>query len=100
MMMAPDSTSDRPELSPEAVSALRVALQQYLETGRESDVRPALQLVAKEARTKRVHAERLLVVLKDVWTSLPQLGDKPEAERQNQLLQRVITLCIREYYSA
>lgn len=98
MMMAPDSTPNRPELSAAAVDALRSALQQFLEDSRETSVQSALRLIAAEAREKHVHAEQLLVLLKEVWYSLPQVGRAPESEHETRLLQRVVTLCIREYY--
>jgi hypothetical protein len=99
MMMAPDTTPGRPNLSAEAVEALRSALEEYLASGREiASLQPTLRSIAVEAREKKIHAEQLLVLLKDVWYALPQMG-KPGGEPQNNLLQRVITLCIREYYS-
>jgi hypothetical protein len=100
MMMAPDSTPDRPELNATAVDALRSALEQYLEDARETAVQPALRRIAAEAREKQVHAEQLLVLLKHVWFGLPQVARLPETEHQTRLLQRVVTLCIREYYSS
>lgn len=98
MMMAPDSTPNRPELSAASVDALRSALLEYLEDSRESAIQPALRRIAAEAREKKIHAEQLLMLLKDVWFALPQIARMPQGEYQNRLLQRVVTLCIREYY--
>jgi len=44
--------------------------------------------------------EQLLVVLKDVWSSLPEVRSMTNTREQINLLQRVVTMCIREYYSA
>jgi hypothetical protein len=100
MMMAHDSTPNRPELTAASVEALRSALREYLEYSNEtSALQSALRLIATEARAKKMHAEQLLVILKDVWFALPQIGQARESELQNRLLQRVVTLCIREYYS-
>jgi hypothetical protein len=99
-MMAHDSSAGRPELSTEAVAELTSALRRY--TANESDIaalQPALRLVASEARDRKVHAEQLLVLLKDVWFSLPTVR-ADSVDGQQQMLQRVVTLCIREYYSA
>jgi hemoglobin-like flavoprotein len=99
MMMAHDSTPGRPMPSAEALNALRSALEQYLTSGGETtSLQPALRRIAQEAREKKIHAEQLLIVLKDVWFALPQIARTPN-ERQSELLQRVVTFCIREYYS-
>jgi hypothetical protein len=99
MMMAPDSTPGRPSLSAESVAALRSALEKYLANGHEvASLQPTLRRIAVEARERKIHAEQLLVLLKDVWFALPQV-ERAGSEPQRLLLQRVITLCIREYYS-
>ena len=98
-MMAHDSSAGRPQLSEESVSALTAALKRYFEG--ESDhaaIQPALARIAAEARRERVQAEQLLVLLKDIWYGLPGMRDS-SPETQAQMLQRIVTLCIREYYS-
>lgn len=101
MMMVQDSPPDRPQLSTETKAVLESALQQYLaDPARSEALQPALRRVAAEARERKIHAEHLLLVLKDVWYALPQIGGAPEGESQNKLLQRIVTLCIREYYTA
>ena len=100
MMMAHDSSAGRPQLSTESVSELTVALQRY--ASNETDIaaiQPALRKVAAEARLKKVHAEQLLVLLKDVWFNLPSIRDSGDSHTQQQRLQRLVTLSIREYYS-
>lgn len=100
MMMAHDSTPNRPELSAASVDALRSALQEYLERSSETPaLRSALRGIAAEAREKKIYAEQLLIALKDVWFALPQVARAPGGEDQNRMMQRVVTLCIREYYS-
>jgi hypothetical protein len=102
MMMARDSTPNRPALSQATLDSLKVALQEYLLERRDTptvSLQSVLRRIAAEAREKRIHAEQLLVSLKDVWFSLPDIGRPHDAELQNRLLQRVVTLCIREYYS-
>lgn len=98
-MMAHDSSAGRPQLSTESVSELTSALTRYM--ANESDhaaIQPALARVAAEARELRVHAEQLLVLLKDIWYGLPAMREI-DVEKQAQMLQRIVTLCIREYYS-
>lgn len=98
MMMAHDSSAGRPQLRAETVTELTAALRNY--AANEADIaaiQPALRAVAAEAREKKVQAEQLLVLLKDVWFGLPR-AHVSEGDAQVQL-QRVVTLCIREYYS-
>ena len=59
-----------------------------------------LALLADEARTRHIRAEQLLVVLKETWNSLPQVRGMADSTQQARLLERVITMCIKEYYSA
>lgn len=100
MMMVQDSPPDRPKLSQESIAVLESALQQYLADPSQPDaLQPALRRVAAEARERKIHAEHLLLILKDVWFALPQIRTAPEGESQNRLLQRIVTLCIREYYA-
>jgi len=99
MMMAPDRTPRGPELSAAYIAALESALRQYISESDLTALQPALQRIATEAREKQMQAEQLLVVLKDVWFSIPQIAQAPQTKVQDHLLQNVVTLCIREYYS-
>jgi hypothetical protein len=100
MMMAQDSTPNLPELSPASVEGLKFALAKFLSSASDvTSLQTALREIAVEARAREIRAEQLLVLLKDVWFSLPQIARAPEGEDQNRLLQRVVTLCIREYYA-
>jgi hypothetical protein len=98
MMMAHDSSPDTPELSEASVTALRSALIEYVSSNDASALDRALRLIAAEAREKQMHAERLLVALKDVWFSLPEHRESIDIEQQMRLLQRAVTVCIRAYY--
>jgi hypothetical protein len=100
MMMAPDSTPKQPELSAQAVASLRKALLAYLETHEAPALERALNTIATEARASSMHAEQLLIALKDVWFSLPHMQDTSVEDEQARLLQRVVSLCIRAYYAA
>jgi seryl-tRNA(Sec) selenium transferase len=98
-MMVPGSTPNRPELSADSIAALKSALNAYAVDNDLRALQSALRLLASEAREKAIHAEQLLVVLKDAWFSLPQVAQAPQGDEQNRQLQRVVTVCIREYYS-
>jgi len=101
MMMAHDSSPPAtPGLAPETVERARQALTCYLEnseTGAQG-LREALDLMADEARAKRILPEQLLVVLKDIWYALPEVRTLEDSSAQIRLLQRVVTMCIKEYY--
>jgi hypothetical protein len=99
MMMAHDS-SPGPALADATVSAVTAALAAYLDApSQPGQLRQALQHMATEARAKDIQAEQLLVVLKDIWYRLPSVRTVREPVDQIQLLQRVVTMCIREYYA-
>jgi hypothetical protein len=102
MMMAYDSSHTPPSrLDPDTVSAVRDALRAYLADSSEpSGLQRALLRMSTEAREKDILAEQLLVVLKDVWTGLPEVRGITDAGAQITLLQRVVTMCIKEYYDA
>ena len=100
MMMAHDSSPTPPGgLTDETVDAVRSALVHYLRApGNPSDLRPALNRMADEARAKAILPEHLLIALKQLWSSLPEVRSVGDAEEQTRILQRVVTMCIREYY--
>ena len=87
-------------LAEETVARTRVALSRYLkdsEAGAQ-ELRDALDGMAAEARARSMLPEQLLVVLKDVWYALPEVRSIEDSGAQIRLLQRVVTMCIKEYY--
>jgi hypothetical protein len=99
-MMAFDHTPPPPALEPETIAALRGALSTSVATGNHSDdLHQLLCTAAREARDKGLHAEQLLVAMKDLWQSLPSVAAAPTAGSANVLLQELISRCIREYYA-
>ena len=101
MMMAHDSSPPPSRgLAEETVERARLALSGYL-ANPESDgqnLRGALDAMAAEARDKKMLPEQLLVVLKDLWYSLPAVRAIDDSGAQIRMLQRVVTMCIKEYY--
>jgi hypothetical protein len=88
-------------LDPATVAELQSALQRSLATGTHGDeLKDVLRALAVQARDRGLHAEQLLLALKDVWYGLPQLSSRPGNDTQSQLLQQLIARCIQEYYSA
>lgn len=102
MMMASDSSfPPSSRLDDATVSAVHDALRLYLtDTTAPGELRDALVRMSAEARDKELHAEQLLVLLKDTWHSLPEVRAMTDTTEQVRLLQRVVTMCIKEYYSA
>jgi hypothetical protein len=54
---------------------------------------------AQEARNKGIQAEHLLIILKDIWYSLPEVASAPSPAVETMLLQELISRCIHEYYA-
>ena len=101
MMMAHDSSPPPAAgLDEETIARARAALSHYLadsEAGGE-ELRDALDAMAAEARSKSMLPEQLLVVLKDIWYALPAVRALEDSGAQIRMLQRVVTMCIKEYY--
>jgi hypothetical protein len=100
MMMAHDSSWGPASLAEETITAVRSALVGYVDAPLHGDeLRSALHAMAAEARAKSVAPEQLLVALKDIWYSLPPVRGMHDPAEQIRLLQRVVTMCIKEYYA-
>jgi ActR/RegA family two-component response regulator len=101
MMMAYDSSQNPPSrLDDETVAAVRDALRVYLSRSPDAEgLRRALTRMSTQARERSILPEHVLVVLKDVWSHLPEVRAMPETGEQIRMLQRVVTMCIKEYYS-
>jgi hypothetical protein len=101
MMMAYDSSQTPPSrLAEDTIDAVRAALREYLDTGSSSVLQVSLLRMSSEAREKAMLPEQVLIVLKDVWNGLPEVRAMTDTSEQIRLLQRVVTMCIKEYYSA
>ena len=101
MMMAHDSSHEPPgQLDGATIAALQSALRDYVAVGASATLPESLVLLADEAREKHILPEQLLIVLKNLWNSLPEVRAMTDSRQQARLLERVITMCIKEYYSA
>ena len=105
-MMAHDSSQPpSSRLDEELLNAVRLALHGH-EHKHEHDgehgsaLQASLLLVATEARARNILPEHLLVRLKETWSTLPEVRAMRDANEQARLLERVVTMCIREYYNA
>ena len=101
MMMAYDSSQTPPSrLEPATIEAVRVALREHLVSGSSAALQACLLVMASEAREKSIPAEQVLIALKAVWNMLPEVRAMTNSNEQVRLLQRVVTMCIKAYYSA
>jgi hypothetical protein len=100
MMMAHGSSPGPASLADETIAAVRAAIVRYVDTPSHGDeLRAALRAMSDEARDKAMYPEQLLIVLKDIWYALPAVRRIDEPADQIRLLQRVVTMCIKEYYT-
>ena len=90
-----------PRLEAPTLDALRGVMQRAMRKGDHgTELQDVLALAARDAREKEIHAEHLLVIMKDLWHSLPDLRGAADADRQNELLQELISRCISQYYAS
>jgi DNA primase len=80
---------------------LRVALTDQLKRadGLTPELAELLKKVAREAREKDVPCEALIVIFKRLWNSLAESLRPQNAEQQERVRQRLVTLCIQAYYA-
>jgi hypothetical protein len=98
-MMAFDRVQS-PRLQADTVDALRDVMQRAMRRGDHGqELQDVLRRAAAEARTKDIHAEQLLVMMKELWYSLPDVRSAGDSDRQTALLQELISRCIAQYYA-
>jgi hypothetical protein len=98
--MAPDRTPSSSGLTPETVDALRSTLRHALSQGRYgADLGDVLIRAAAEARAASVPPEQLLITLKGIWHSLPEVTAAASPDHATPLLQELISRCIEQYYA-
>jgi hypothetical protein len=97
-MMAFDRTP-APQLDAETVDSLRSVMDRALRRGNHgNELQDVLTRAAAEARDKAIPPEQLLIIMKDLWHSLPELRRTTDSEKQTELLQELISRCIERYY--
>jgi uncharacterized protein (DUF2267 family) len=89
-------------LAQETVDSVRRALERHVRSpdpDPTTELRNALHDLAREARQKAVSPEQLLVTLKNIWRSLPEMESARDHTEQTRVLQRVVSMCIKEYFA-
>lgn len=98
-MMAFDRNSGASALDPVIMTELRMALSRSVQSGNHGEeLKTLLARAAGDARSRGLQAEQLILVLKDVWSSVPHLSMQSNNETQTRLLQQLIARCIQAYY--
>ncbi len=89
------------ELSTAISGALRRGLMAkfFAVLGAEGQLRSDLQEVCREARRQNMRVEYLIIAFKDAWRELPEARTLPQGSQGTEFLNRVITLCIAEFYA-
>jgi hypothetical protein len=80
--------------------ALRLALDDADRGGDASmgELRTTIRRACQSARESGLRAEQLLIIVKEVWRELPEARHVPHSDADD-VLARVITLCVNEYYT-
>jgi hypothetical protein len=89
-----------PRLEAQTLDTLRSVMQRAVRKGDHGqELQDVLERTASEARDKDIQAEQLLVIMKDLWYSLPDVRKAEDTDRQTELLQELISRCITQYYA-
>ena len=102
MMMVLDSGGSPPQrLDEGTVELVHGALRGYLSDSLDAaPLRAALVTMTAEARSRSILPEQLIILLKDMWGNLPEVRSMADVDDQTRMQQRVITMCIREYFGS
>ena len=86
-------------LSAETLQVLRAAIAKHAcGQAHDDELRHALGRLAREAQTRRMRAEELIIALKALWRTLPEVQQATNRTEQSLLLGRLVSMCIDEYY--
>ena len=89
-----------PDPSDDAFAALGTAIERRLRgEGTDSELRDALRALVRQARARGLLVEGVLVRLKELLQSLPDVRQLRDPQERAQLTERIVTACIEEYYS-
>jgi hypothetical protein len=90
------------EIAQETVEAVRCALARDVSAPQPEpapELRAALHKLASEARQKDVSPEQVLITLKSIWRALPEVAQARDHDEQTRILQRIVAICIKEYFA-
>ena len=87
-------------LSDSTIRKLRSVLAGQLSSGDEpsEELKRLLKDITREARSRNLRAEQLVIEFKNVWNSLLEASPSRDPEADEQARSRLISLCIEAYY--
>ena len=95
----PARRSERTQISAESLRKLTAALPGFTGADPSRDgMRSALVDICKEAKSKGMRAEQLLVAFKSSLEEVPEIRDAATPAAREDLVRRLVTMCITEYY--
>jgi hypothetical protein len=65
-----------------------------------SALREQLRLVCVEAKRQGLHAEQVLIAVKEIWASLSMPRDATRDSKGNPVWSRIVALTLDEYYES
>lgn len=90
-----------PPLSDVVVGPLRAAIGKLAHdpSGDDAPLRAAIAGVVTEARGREMRPEQLIPLFKALIDSLPEMHGAQSRLEEARLRERLVTLCIKSYYS-
>jgi hypothetical protein len=90
----------QPKLSDEILKSLRASLATCTSRqGLSTEARMALATVCSVARQNSWTPEQLLILVKEVCYTSPEIAHLTTTSERDALLSTIVSGCIREYYS-
>jgi hypothetical protein len=88
-------------LSESTIGALRHAIQIYVDQDSpDGAFRTAVRMMCEDVHRESLPAEQLIIAFKGVWQALPEVQRIPRGGEREHLLERIVTMCVEEYYSS
>ena len=85
--------------SDDTLRLVQTSLARYLAGDiEEQEVCRALEVLAQEARDRRLNAEHMLIAFKTIWGELAEVERIAEPGERKRLLDHLVTFCIDAYY--
>jgi len=88
-------------LSESTMKELRTALIEQFKRpdGPTKELATLLRKVAREAHEQDIRPEQLIVIFKQLWSSLAESLRPQNADQYERVRERLVTLCIQAYYA-
>jgi hypothetical protein len=64
----------------------------------QAELRQSMRLICADAHRRKLRAEQLLIIMKDVWLSMPDTANVLGDRSHHELFEHVVTAALDEYY--